>query len=67
MNTAKARSSFRALVRRVQHAQERVRLTRYGKTVAGIVPVRDLDLLEACEEDGPQNRRARSASRDRQP
>jgi prevent-host-death family protein len=47
--TAEARRSFRSLIRRVRDGAERVKVTRYGKTVVGIIPAKDLQLLEECE------------------
>jgi len=38
------------VVNRASYAKERVALTRYGHTMAAIVPAEDLDLLEAMED-----------------
>ncbi len=48
---AGARASLKRLVERVKEKGERVRLTRYGKTQAIIVPVEDVTLLEECQEE----------------
>jgi prevent-host-death family protein len=48
--TAVARKSF-ANVLRVSAAGERIKLTRYNKTVAVIIPKEDLKDLEECEEN----------------
>ena len=47
--TAGARKNFASLVRR-SAAGERIKLTRYNKTVAIVIPKRDLDILEDCEK-----------------
>jgi antitoxin (DNA-binding transcriptional repressor) of toxin-antitoxin stability system len=57
MATAGARKNFASLVRR-SAAGERIKLTRYNKTVAIVIPKKDLDILEDCEKqpdaDGEQ-------------
>ena len=35
-------------------AGERIKLTRYNKTVAIVIPKRDLEILEDCEEKQPE-------------
>lgn len=47
--TAAARKSF-ATVLRDSAAGERIKLTRYNKTVAVIIPKKDLTDLEDCEK-----------------
>ena len=47
--TAGARKNFASLVRR-SAAGERIKLTRYNKTVAIVIPKKDLDRLEDCEK-----------------
>jgi antitoxin (DNA-binding transcriptional repressor) of toxin-antitoxin stability system len=47
--TAAARKSF-ATVLRDSAAGERIKLTRYNKTVAVIIPKKDLTDLEECEK-----------------
>jgi hypothetical protein len=61
---AQARASLRDLVDGVNGAPERVKLTRYDKTIAGLVSARDLRLLEQCKQamaerggDQPRTRR----------
>jgi len=49
VSTAVARKRFSDVVNRASYAKERVALTRYGHTMAAIVPAEDLDLLEAME------------------
>ena len=69
LSTVKARENFSDLVNRSAYGKERVVLTRRGKGVAAVVPIEDLNLLEAIEdrldlEDiekalaDPQNKRA---------
>jgi prevent-host-death family protein len=48
--TAGARKNFASLVRR-SAAGERIKLTRYNKTVAIVIPKADLDALEDCEKN----------------
>ena len=50
--TAGARKNFAALVRR-SAAGERIKLTRYNKTVAVVIPKKDLEALEDCEDKDP--------------
>jgi prevent-host-death family protein len=56
---AEARASFKDLVEDVKDKSERISLTRYNRTVAGIVPAEDLELLEACREELEECQRAR--------
>lgn len=49
MPTAEARKGFASVLRN-SAAGERIKLTRYNKTVAVIIPKKDLDELEDCEE-----------------
>ena len=48
MSTAEARKDFAALLRS-SAAGERVKLTRYNKTVAVLIPSQDLAELEDCQ------------------
>ena len=50
VSTAVARKQFSDMVNRASYAKERVVLTRYGKTLAAIVPAEDLEWLEAMED-----------------
>jgi prevent-host-death family protein len=50
VSTAVARKQFSDMVNRASYAKERVALTRYGKTLAAIVPAEDLAWLEAMED-----------------
>jgi len=47
--TAGARKNFASLVRR-SAAGERIKLTRYNKTIAIVIPKKDLEALEDCEK-----------------
>jgi len=47
---SEARETFSTTVNRVAFGHERVVLTRHGKRVAAVVPVEDLELLEALED-----------------
>ena len=49
MPTAEARKGFASVLRN-SAAGERIKLTRYNKTIAVIIPKKDLDELEDCEE-----------------
>jgi prevent-host-death family protein len=46
-----ARAYLRDLVDDVRAKGERVKLTRYGKTLAFVVPVEDVRLLEECKDE----------------
>lgn len=46
----KARERFSELVSRAGFAKERVTVTRRGKTIAAIVPIEDVELLEKLED-----------------
>jgi hypothetical protein len=46
---AKIRSEFSDIVNRVAFGKERVGINRRGKIVAAVVPIEDLELLEALE------------------
>ena len=58
MSTAEARKDFAALLRS-SAAGERIKLTRYNKTVAVLIPKIDLDELEDCQKKSrPERGRA---------
>ena len=50
ITAGKAREKFSELVSRVGYAKERVAVTRRGKTIAAIVPIEDMELLEKLED-----------------
>jgi prevent-host-death family protein len=53
VSTAEAREDLAKVVRRTARG-ERIKLTRYGKTQAVLIPKRDLEALEDCEQQaGP--------------
>jgi len=47
---SEARESFSTTINRVAFGHERVVLTRHGHRIAAVVPVEDLELLEALED-----------------
>jgi prevent-host-death family protein len=49
VSTAEARDRLAELINRATYAGERVILTRRGKALAAIVPIADVELLEALE------------------
>ena len=57
IQAAKARKDFADVVRRSAKG-ERIKLTRYGRTLAVVIPKSDLEALEDCERtSGPDHRR----------
>jgi antitoxin (DNA-binding transcriptional repressor) of toxin-antitoxin stability system len=56
--TALARKNLAHLVRR-SAAGTRIKLTRYGKIQAVLIPENDLTFLENCERTGRSRRRTR--------
>ncbi|MBI2763528.1 MAG: type II toxin-antitoxin system prevent-host-death family antitoxin [Chloroflexi bacterium] len=51
MSVSEAREDFAELVNRVAYAGERVRVVRRGRELAAVVPVGDVELLEALEDE----------------
>lgn len=49
IQAAKARKDFADVVRRSSKG-ERIKLTRYGRTLAAVVSKSDLERLEECEK-----------------
>ncbi len=49
INIAKARDSFSEIVAKVSYSGERYLLKRRNKVVAAIVPLQDLDKIEAAD------------------
>lgn len=47
---SEARERFSAILNEVAFGGERVLLHRHGKNVAAVVPIEDLELLEALED-----------------
>ena len=62
VQAAGARKNFSSLVTK-SAGGERIKVTRYNKTVAVLIPKRDLEQLEDCEKMTPaRGKRARGAS-----
>ena len=62
--TAGARKNFASLVRR-SAAGERIKLTRYNKTIAIVIPKQDLEILEDCEKQSDTEQPAAQPQRTR--
>ena len=60
IQAAEARKNISSLVKKSQ-AGERIKVTRYNKTAAVLIPKRDLAKLEECEEES-SGKRSRSGS-----
>lgn len=50
LTVSKAREEFSAMVNRAAYAKERVMVERHGKAVAAMVPIEDVELLQALED-----------------
>jgi len=50
ISTAEARNDFADVINRASFGKERFVLTRRGKKLVAIIPVEDLELLEAMED-----------------
>jgi prevent-host-death family protein len=55
---AEARKNLAALLKRAEKG-DRIKLTRYDKTLGGLVPKTDLDSLEECDDLRAQTRKQR--------
>lgn len=51
VSVSEARDEFAELVNRVAYAHERIRVARRGRDVVAVVPMEDLELLEALEDE----------------
>lgn len=51
LNSTDARQNLADVLNRVAYAKDRVRITRRGKTVAAVVPIEDLELIERLEDE----------------
>ncbi len=51
LSTTQARNHFSDVINRAAYGKERIRLTRRGKDIVGIVPVEDVELLERLEDE----------------
>jgi len=49
ISTAEAKEDFSELINRVLHYNEHIVLTRRGKDVAALIPIQDLQLLQAAK------------------
>jgi len=63
ISISEARDGLAELVNCVAYARERVRLVRRGRALAAVVPIEDVELLEALE-DGLDLEAAREAIAD---
>jgi prevent-host-death family protein len=50
MDATEAKRAWSATLDRVRHRGERIVLRRHGKSAAALVPVEDLELIEAIED-----------------
>lgn len=50
ISTADIRSSLADVLNRAGYAKERVTITRRGRKIAAIVPMEDVEMLEAIED-----------------
>lgn len=50
INATAARNQFAEILNEVAFRGERVELERHGKSIAAVVPIEDLELLEALED-----------------
>ena len=50
LTTIQAREQFAELINRAAYGKERIVLTRRGRRLVAVVPVEDLQLLEALED-----------------
>ena len=62
LQAAAARKSFSALVTK-SAAGERIKVTRYNKTAAVLIPKRDLERLQDCEKQMATPRKRARAGR----
>lgn len=49
INTIEAKEEFNELISRASHNKERIIITRRGKDIAAIIPIEDLILLQASQ------------------
>ena len=50
VTTVNARAQFSEIINRAAFGKERVTLTRRGKEIVAVVPIEDVQLLEALED-----------------
>ena len=51
ITVTEAREGFAELINRVAYAHERVRVVRRGRELAAVVPMEDVELLEALDDE----------------
>jgi prevent-host-death family protein len=51
VSVSEAREDFAELVNRAAYGHERVLVSRRGRTIAAIVPIEDIELLELLEDE----------------
>jgi prevent-host-death family protein len=59
IQAARARKDFSELLHRSARG-ERIKIRRYGTTLAAIIPKADLEKLEDCEESKPSSGKKRA-------
>jgi len=55
LSISEARDHLGDVVAKVEHAQERMVLTRHGRPVAAVVTIEDLQALETAEDEADLN------------
>jgi prevent-host-death family protein len=55
MSTIEAKEKFTELINHVSHSKERVTLIRRGKEIAALVPIEDLQFLNAVQDKSDLN------------
>jgi prevent-host-death family protein len=51
VRVSEARQDLAEIVNRVAYGRERIRLVRHGREIAAVVPIEDVSLLEAIEDE----------------
>jgi prevent-host-death family protein len=64
LSTVEARNNFSEVINHVAYAKERMALTRRGKTIAGIVPLTDLDRAGITVQKGSRHEVSTADARD---
>lgn len=69
LKISEARKEFAELINRVAYGDERIILERSGKELAAVIPIGDLELLEAIEDriDLDEVKKALADSKNRKP
>ncbi len=50
INTKKVRKELSETLNKVKYTYSRIKITKYGKPVAALIPIEDLEYLEELEE-----------------